>query len=203
LTDAFGRVHGHAATILDIVSPTPGRVLLGQAATIRFVPFREDVFEPRVHGFARHFYRAVGAMPAGKVLVLAAGRGGHSVGGSAKLSRLQNLRLAGLVTDGRLRDFQELSAYDPVFYCRGETPRAGTGDLMPIAANEPVMIDGVTIVPGDYVFADQAGALVIPASTFIEVVNLAAEIQAEDIGFIADIRKEDPELIRSHGSAER
>ncbi|WP_146770202.1 hypothetical protein [Mesorhizobium hawassense] len=38
VTDALGRVLNHQANALDLVSPTPGRVLFGVAVTIRFLP---------------------------------------------------------------------------------------------------------------------------------------------------------------------
>lgn len=38
LVDAMGRLHGHRCHILDLVTPTPGRVLFGPCATISFFP---------------------------------------------------------------------------------------------------------------------------------------------------------------------
>jgi 4-hydroxy-4-methyl-2-oxoglutarate aldolase len=99
LTDALGRVSTHRAHVLDLVSPTPGRVLRGRAVTIRFVPFRQDVFDAHVNSFARLFYEAVPADPEEIVLVLdSGGQPDISVGGGKKFSRLQNRKLAGLLT---------------------------------------------------------------------------------------------------------
>ncbi|NEN07801.1 RraA family protein [Diaminobutyricibacter tongyongensis] len=203
LTDALGRLVDHRAHVLDLVSPTPGRVLFGQAVTIRFVPFRSDLFDESRHSFARHFYDAVPAQPSRTVLVLdSSGHPDVSVGGGTKFSRLQNLGLAGLVTDARLRDFDELMHYEPVFYCRGETVRAGTEALMPIAANVPVSLDGTTVVPGDYIYADHSGTVVIPAGLLDQVLDVAAGIETQDRAFLAEIRHEDPEQVRSTGSRE-
>ncbi|MFA4938846.1 RraA family protein [Brevundimonas sp.] len=193
LSDAVGRLFGHVSTISDLVSPTPGRVLFGRAATVRFAALREDVFEPRAHSFARFFHEAVGRSPSDKVLVLSTGgRSDLSVGGGVKLSRLDNHSLAGLLTDGRLRDFRELSAYAPAFYCRGETHRAGTGDIMPVEANGLVTLGDATIIPGDYLFADAAGAVVVPVSAIEDALTLALEIQADDARYLEAIRLEDP-----------
>lgn len=203
ISDALGRLCGHRTCILDLKSPTPGRVLFGPAATIRFIPYRDDLYDAAEHSFARYFYEAVGTEPAGKVLVLDSnGHGEISIGGGTKFSRLQNHALAGLVTDGRLRDFRELERYDPVFYCRGETMRAGTGDLMPVAADGPVSLGGVTVIPGDFVFADSAGAVIIPARLCDRVLSDARDIEAEDAHFVEKIRSEDPEAVRRRGSKE-
>lgn len=136
VTDALGRVLGQQANVLDLISQTPGRVLFGAAVTIRFLPFREDLFQDDANSFARCFYEAVGNEPKGKVVVFdSAGYVNTSVGGGTKLSKLHNTGVAGLITDARLRDFQELAEYDPAFYCAGETVRAGTAELMPSAVS--------------------------------------------------------------------
>ena len=203
LTDALGRLTTHRAHVLDLVSPTPGRILRGRAVTIRFVPFRRDVFDAEVNSFARLFYEAMPDDPEGAVLVLDSGGQPHvSVGGGTKLSRLQNRKLAGLITDGRLRDFGELERYQPVFYCSGATVKAGTADLMPIAANVPVVVGGVTVLPGDFVYADAAAAVIVPSGLVDEAFPLAAEIEREDAGFLTSIRAEDPDEIRVRGSRE-
>lgn len=203
LTDALGRLSTHRAHVLDLVSPTPGRVLQGRAVTIRFVPFRQDVFDAQVNNFARLFYEAVPAHPEEIVLVLDSGSHPDiSVGGGTKFSRLQNGKLAGLLTDGRLRDFGELERYKPVFYCSGETVKAGTADLMPIAANVPVVIGGVTVLPGDFVYADAAAAVIIPSVLVDEAFQLAARIELEDAAVLTSIRAEDPDEIRISGAQE-
>lgn len=194
LTDALGRVTSSKMHVLDLVSPTPGRVLRGRAATIRYVPFREDVFDAESNSMARFFYEAIPTDPEGTVLVLeSSGCRTVSMGGGTKLSRLQNWNLAGLITDGRLRDFAELARYKPVIYCGGETVKAGTAAIMPIAANVPVVIGGVTVLPGDYLYADSAGAVCIPSSLVDVVFRLAEEIDSDDLAAAARIRNEDRE----------
>lgn len=202
LLDAVGRICRHRAHVLDLVSPTPGRKLFGRAVTIRYVPYRVDLADER-QSFGRYFYDAILGGAEGAVLVLdSSGQHDLSVGGGAKFSRLHNHGLAGLVTDARIRDFEELAAFEPVFYCRGETPRAGASSLMPIAANVPVSLQGTTIIPGDYVYADSSGVVVIPAVHLEQVLNSAAELAAEDKEIFSIIRAEDPEKVRSMGSLE-
>ncbi len=45
---------------------------------------------------------------------------GHLEGGGTKLLRLQENGCAGVLTDGRLRDFDELARYEFAAYCSGE-----------------------------------------------------------------------------------
>jgi regulator of RNase E activity RraA len=71
LVDAMGRMHRHRCHILDLVSPTPGRTLFGQAVTISYFPSCSADLDPRRYTLANLFYEAVGDEPAGKVLMLA------------------------------------------------------------------------------------------------------------------------------------
>jgi 4-hydroxy-4-methyl-2-oxoglutarate aldolase len=203
LTDAVGRICGHRAHILDLVSPAPRRKLFGRAVTIRYVPYRADISDDDGRSFARYFYEAIGDETDGEVLVLdSSGQHDLSIGGGAKFSRLHNHGLAGLVTDARIRDFNELAAFDPVFYCRGEAVRAGARDLMPVAANVPASLCGTTVVPGDYVYADPSGVVVIPAGHLEQVLRSAAEIDAEDKAILSVIQEEDPRKVLSGRSGE-
>jgi 4-hydroxy-4-methyl-2-oxoglutarate aldolase len=191
LVDAMGRRHRHRCHVLDLVSPTPDRVLFGPTVTISFFPTCSAALDPNRFNFANLFYEAVGAEPAGKVLVLASnGYTDVSLGGGTKFYRLQEHQLAGVLTDGRLRDFNELARYDFVSYCSGETTRPGGDHVTPFQANVPVVVGGVGVVPGQYVYADASGAVVIPDGEVQDVLAEARRIEDEDEGFRSDISRE-------------
>ena len=193
IVDAMGRSHRHRCHVLDLVSPTPDKVLCGPAVTISYFPTCNEAIDPERYNFANLFYEAVGDDPAGKVLVLASnGFPDVSLGGGTKLSRVHNHEMAGILADGRLRDFDELATYDFVAYCRGETTRWGGDAVRPFQANVPVVISGVGIVPGEYIFADSSGAVVIPASQVESILKEAHAVEEEDARFIEEIRTEDP-----------
>ncbi|WP_351235441.1 RraA family protein [Streptomyces sp. NPDC002133] len=195
LVDAMGRVHGHRSHILPLVSPDPSRYLFGPAVTISYMPYRDDV-EQSSETFADFFYRAVGSSPSGRVLVLSGG--GYpdvSLGGGTKLSRVANQGLAGVLADGRLRDFSQLREYGISTWCRGESTRWGGDTVMPYAANGTVEFAGVCIVPGDYIFSDASGAVVVPSRSLHRVLEVAHEIDAEDSGFVQEIRSEKNPLL--------
>jgi regulator of RNase E activity RraA len=102
LVDAMGQFHRHRCHILDLVSPTPGRVLFGPAVTISYFPSCSAALDPERYNFAKLFYQAVGDEPEAKVVVLASnGYADSSMGGGTKLSRLQVHGCAGVITDGR------------------------------------------------------------------------------------------------------
>ena len=192
LVDAMGRLHRHRCHILDLVSPTPGRVLFGPAVTISYFPSCSASLDPEHYNLANLFYEAVGNDPEGKVLVLASnGYTDVSMGGGTKLSRLQRHGLAGVLTDGRLRDFDELARYDFATYCTGEATRWGGGEVTPFQANVPVVLSGVGVIPGQYVFADASGAVMIPPADLERALAEARSIKADDARYREEIARED------------
>nr|WP_277349037.1 RraA family protein [Streptomyces sp. HNM0575] len=190
LVDAMGRIHSHRAHILSLTGPDRTRPLFGPAVTIAYMPYRDDLPQTR-SGFPGLFYEAAGDSPAGRVLVLSGG--GYpdaSHGGGTKLSRVANHGLAGVLADGRLRDFDELRDQGIAAWCRGEATRWGGDTVMPYAANIAVEVSGVCVTPGDYVFADAAGAVIIPAASLARVLDEASRVDAEDAEAVEQIRAE-------------
>lgn len=188
LVDAMGRIHPHRAHLLPFTSPDPSRALFGPAATMAFLPYREDIPE---NDFAHLFYRALGPAPRGRVLVLSGG--GYpdvSHGGGTKLSRGDQHEIAGVLADGRLRDFAQLAEYGFPTWCRGEATQWGGNIVMPYAADVAVEVGGVTIIPGDYIYADTAGAVVIPAGSIDDVLAEAHRVDEEDARSVDRIRLE-------------
>ena len=192
LVDAMGRVHSHRAHILSLVSPAPRR-LFGPAATIAYLPYRDDLPETKL-GFGALFHQAVGGSPAGTVLVLSSGGSPDaSHGGGMKLSRLQHAGAAGVLADGRLRDFDQLADYAFATWCRGEATRWGGDTVMPFAADVAVEIGGACVIPGDYVYADASGAVVIPRGSLQQVIDEALSIEVEDARSLEEIATEQPQ----------
>jgi regulator of RNase E activity RraA len=196
LVDAMGRIHAHRAHLLALTSPDPTRPLFGPASTIAYLPYRDDLPQTDLT-FADLFHQALGNDPRGRVLVLSSG--GYpevSHGGGTKLSRGEHTGIAGVLADGRLRDFEQLRDYRFAAWCRGEATRWGGDTVMPYAADVAVEIAGVTITPGDYVHADAAGAVVVPAASIDRVLAEARAVTAEDARATEAIRAERAEALR-------
>jgi 4-hydroxy-4-methyl-2-oxoglutarate aldolase len=122
IVDAMRRLHRHSCHLLDLVSPAPSRRLFGPAVTISSFPACGAALPPENYNFKRVFYQAIEGGADRYVLLLASnGYTEASLAGGTKLSRAQNHRLAGILTDGQLRDFAALEHYDLAIYCHGET----------------------------------------------------------------------------------
>lgn len=176
--DAMNQLYSHKSHIINLQSPDPNKVLFGQAVTIGFLPVRKDFMDAKKHSLGPLFYQSIKETdPKGKVLVMSSGGNPDlSLGGGTKLSRVSNHKMAGVLCDGRLRDFNDLKNYPIAVYCKGETLRAGGNLIQPYTFNEPVIVDDVTIIPGDYIFATISGAAVIPEKDIEKVLTKAHEI---------------------------
>jgi regulator of RNase E activity RraA len=180
------RKRGFNSVTLDRLHATkPGRKMVGFAKTLRYVPFREDLFA-RYGGTLRGGglnaqKRAVEQVRPGEILVIEA-RGDLTAGtvGDILALRAQVRGAAGIVTDGAIRDSQALHAMDlPVYY--GATHPAVLGRRhVPWEANTTIACAGVTVTPGDIIVGDGDGVIVIPAHLAMEVAQDAAEQERQE-----------------------
>lgn len=95
--------------------------------------------------------------------------------GGLMTTRAMHLRAAGAVLDGYSRDTTEVLELGlPVFslggYSQDQGPRGKVVDY-----RVPVEIQGVRVRPGDIVFGDQDGVLIIPREVEGEAISLALE----------------------------
>ncbi len=204
VVDAMMMTHAHRAHIIELDSPDPDRVLVGPALTISFLPVRKDLMDAEKHSLGPAIYRAIGNHdPTGAVLVMASN--GHpqtSLGGGTKLSRVENLGMAGILADGMLRDYEELNTYGFATYCTGETVRAGGNEIQPYLADVPVTVGGVTVIPGDVIFAKGSTAVVIPGAEVEAILTKARNVMQKMDYVKESLKSEDPATVLSQGSGE-
>src|SRR5215207_7363220 len=82
------------------------------------------------------------------------------------------------------------AGYDFAADCAGEATKWGGAEVTPFQANVPVVLSGVGVMPGQYVFADNSGAVVIPDGQIDEVLAGARAVNDEDEGYLDDIGRE-------------
>lgn len=88
---------------------------------------------------------------------------------------------AGCLTDGLVRDVRRIRELGfPVFH-GGIGPLDTKGRAEMMAADEPVEVGGARVAPGDFVFGDVDGVVIVPRAIAPEAIRLAlAKIEAED-----------------------
>ncbi|MEJ8638048.1 MULTISPECIES: RraA family protein [Streptomyces] len=185
VVDAVGRFHRHRCHLTDLKSPTPDRLLFGPAVTVSYLPSCQKSLPTDRYNFTELFREAISDGGQGRVLVLASnGYPDASLGGKVKLSPLAVHGLAGILTDARLRDFAELAEYEFAAYCSGEAVHWGGDAVTPYEANRPAVVSGVVVRPGDYVFADAAGAAIIPGAEVLEILEEAVQVVKDEARFV-------------------
>jgi len=142
----------------------PGIRLVEPAFTLRYVPMREDLSTPEKLGRADNAgRRAMEETPPGAVLVIdARGVTSSSVMGDILALRLKVRGVAGVVTDGAVRDAEGLAAINLSCWCAGAAAPASIGGHYAADTGAVIACGGVAVVPGDIIVADGDGAVVIP-----------------------------------------
>jgi regulator of RNase E activity RraA len=84
------------------------------------------------------------------------------------------LGAVGVVTDGPIRDLEEIRGMTFQYLATGVTP--SHGDMMQTAVGIPVTVCGMTVVPGDVIHMDMHGAVKFPASRMTQVLENAQEL---------------------------
>ncbi|SHG31893.1 Regulator of RNase E activity RraA [Kaistia soli DSM 19436] len=118
----------------------------------------------------------------GDVAVFACGGSSRIAPWGSLLSTATTVRgAAGCITDGFVRDILEIRRLKlPVFHA-GIAPLDSKGRGQIQAVDVPVICAGVRVAPGDLVFGDADGAVVVPQAVEADVLNIAFEkIRGED-----------------------
>ncbi len=172
------------ASIDGVRALVPGRRLVGTARTLRFVPFRPDLFAS--HGGGDNAQkRAVDTLREGEVLVMEARRD-PTAGtlGDILALRAQVRGAAGIVTDGAARDAAAIAALGLPVYTSGQHPAVLGRRHVPWETDVTIACGGATVQVGDVIVADDDGVVVIPPD-LVEDVLAAAEQQEREEAWIA------------------
>lgn len=87
----------------------------------------------------------------------------------------------GAVIDGGVRDTGLILAQTFPVWCRYRTSNAMLGRFRMVGYQMPVRIGEVDIYPGDIVFADIDGAVIVPRRLAVEVLKRAEAIRSEEV----------------------
>ena len=170
-TLASDATEGHGVLPNAILSLQPASHVVGPARVV--LASRDDNLAVR---------NVMEAPPApGTVLVVAGGSVSRTaiIGGLLALE-MQNAGIAGLVTDGLVRDSREIRESGFSVWCRGVTPAASSKNG-PALVGGSVSIGGTIIRDGDLVIADDDGVVIWPQERIDELLNRAeAKLQQDN-----------------------
>jgi regulator of RNase E activity RraA len=167
-------VMGWPSSQIDAARPlAPSMKCVGRAVTLRFVPARPDIVASKPPGEASPEYEAFEKCGPHEVLVMSSTGNTESVGGDIKFLRLKQRAIGGLVTDGSVRDTDEIINYGFPCFAYSTTARQGPAAMQPWECNGVISVSGVTVRPGDAIVGNQDGVVVVPAMVAQKVYNIA------------------------------
>ena len=153
---------------------------VGRAFTMRFIPVREDVrgAVPKKLPVNRD---AVEAMPPGCIAVAdARGTMAAATFGDIVVARMAKRGVAGIVTDGAVRDRNGLMAIGLPIWTVGITAPPPATHLMLVEWQAPVGCGGVAVFPDDIIVADVDGVIVVPSALAPEIAAAGLEQERLD-----------------------
>jgi len=167
-----------------------GKRVAGEAFTLRFVPAREDVATPDSWSSPISSRAAIEAMPEGCVAVVdALGVTDSGIFGDILALRMQKRGVAGVVTDGVMRDLAGVVGTGLPIWCQGAAAPPSVNGLTFVNWEEPIGCAGVAVFPGDVIVADDDGVVVVPSALAEEVATTGAEQERMEAWIVREVEK--------------
>jgi regulator of RNase E activity RraA len=147
--------------------------MVGQAFTLRYIPAREDLNPLSVFENQKHPQRlAIETCPEGFVLIMDSRKDARAASaGSILITRLMKRGAAGIVTDGGFRDVFEIEKINFPAYQQRTAISTNLCIHQAIDINIPIACGDVAVFPGDVVFGDADGVMIIPIEMAEEVAE--------------------------------
>jgi regulator of RNase E activity RraA len=163
---------------------------VGRAFTLRFIPAREDLATPASWSSPRSTRAAIEEMPPGCVVVAdAMGVTDAGIFGDILCARIKQRGVAGLVTDGAVRDIAGVLETGLPVWCAGAAAPPSVAALTFVNWQEPIGCGGVSVYPDDVVVVDDDGAVLIPAALVDGVARAAQEQELMETWIMDEVLK--------------
>lgn len=165
--------------LAGVVPLNPHVRMAGEAATVRFVPAREDLASFDAVATSEYPQRkAIDEIEPGQVLVIDC-RGVSTVAaaGEILMTRIKVRGAAGAVTDGAMRDYAAIQQLDFPVYARGMAAPAHVHRHLAVDMNVPVGCADVLVMPGDIMVGDDEGVICIPRHVADKVAQTGLELE--------------------------
>jgi regulator of RNase E activity RraA len=165
-------------------------VMIGEAYTLRMIPAREDLDHRACsRGRSHPQRRAIEECPAGAVLVIdARGKTAGGTVGDILIARLIQRGVAGVVTDGGIRDTPQIVPLAWPVYAGGAAAPASFGLHHAVDLAQPIACGEVAVFPGDVLLGDGEGVVVIPGHLAEEVARDAAEQERLEAWILSEVK---------------
>jgi regulator of RNase E activity RraA len=161
----------------------PNDRFAGWARTFSYV----DVYHIPTDPYAMEIEAMDSVLPGEVIVASTAGSLQNAPWGELLSTAARARGARGAVIDGLVRDVRKIQELGFPVFARGIKPVDSKGRGTIIDYNVPVQCAGVSISPGDLVFADYDGVIVVPAEALPSVIELATEKAIKENGSRAEL----------------
>lgn len=164
--------------------------MVGPAFTLRYIPAREDINPIEVFRDPNHPQRrAVEDVPPGHILIMDCRQDASAASaGSILLTRLQVRGCGGVVTDGGLRDAEDIADLSIPAFCARPSAPTNLTKHQALDINVPIGCGGVAVFPGDIAVGDGDGVVIIPAHLADDIAEEAKGMEAYESWVVEQVR---------------
>ena len=148
--------------------PESGRIC-GPATTVQFVPNRAKTV-------SRRYHKAIDEVGDGGVMIIDTAGAIGSCSGELMCTGAKVHGGICTIVNGTIRDLEEIQKLGYPVYAQGVLPATAVGRMEDVGYNVDIEIGGVRIQPGDIIFADLDGVVVIPQDAAPVVADMADEL---------------------------
>lgn len=168
----------HQSPRLQFHPYTTGQILIGRCKTTLWADMAHE--DPRPYDLE---LRAVDSCRPDDILISAAGGSMRSgIWGELLSTAAKNSGCIGAIIDGAIRDVGKIRAMGFPVFARGTCVYDSQNRQRVVDLDVPVEIDGVRFCPGDLVFADEDGLVVVPQQVEVEAIQRAwKKVHAENV----------------------
>lgn len=158
----------------------PSKRMVGPVYTLRYIPAREDLNPIEVFRDPDHPQRkAVEEIPPDHVLVMDCRQDASAASaGSILATRLAIRGCAGIVTDGGLRDADEIAELDMPSFCARPSAPTNLTKHQALDLNVPIGCGGVAVFPGDIAVGDGDGVIIVPKELAEDIAEEAKAMES-------------------------
>ncbi|HTN60469.1 MAG TPA: RraA family protein [Devosia sp.] len=157
----------------------PGMKIAGRAMPV----LEADIFSDGTEGSSGPLAQkpfglmleALDDLKQGEVYIATGASLNYAIWGGLMSTRATHLKAAGAILDGYVRDVGEIEALGFNTFCRGVYAQDQGVRGKVIDFRSSIIIGGIRIAPGDLIFGDSEGVLVIPRAAETEVLRMAQE----------------------------
>lgn len=166
---------GVEGALLDIKPITSGLKLVGPAYTIKYAPDKE---KPTAFKNAANY---IDKIPAQAVIVIDNnGQKNCTVWGDILTQVAMQNNIAGTIVHGAVRDVEHIRTLQYPLFCSAVYMRSGKNRVHKIDEQCPLLINEVSVNPGDILFADDNGVIVIPRNVLLNVIDKVTIIKSTE-----------------------